>query len=69
MEADMKTQMTKEEKSKIVAEAVRLYNEGKEDEAVEIMKQYPVPPHIASAVDDVFGREFLVEQGFNISEL
>jgi hypothetical protein len=64
----MKVQMTEDEKDNILMEVVRLKNEGKEDEAGELMKTYPLEPKFALSVKRVYGADFLIEAGYNLSE-
>ena len=64
----MKTQMTEDEKDSILMEVIRLRNEGKEAEASKLIKTYPLEPEFAKNVKEVYGAEFLVQYGYNLSE-
>ena len=64
----MKVQMTKDEKINILMEVARLKNEGKEAEASKLMKTFPLKPEMAQIFKEVYGSEFLIEYGYNISE-
>jgi hypothetical protein len=64
----MVTQMTEDEKIDILMEVVRLKNEGKETESDELFKTYPLEPDMAQIFKDVYGSEFLIEGGYNLSE-
>ena len=64
----MKVQMTEDEKLNILMEVVRLKKEGKEVEADELIKTYPLEPEFAKNVKEVYGVDFLIENGYNLSE-
>jgi hypothetical protein len=64
----MKVQMTEDEKINILMEVARLKNEGKQKEAGELMKTYPLEPEFAQIFKDVYGPEFLIENDYNLTE-
>jgi hypothetical protein len=64
----MKVQMTEDEKINILLEVVRLREEGKEAEASAIFKTYPLEPGFAKNIKEVYGADFLIENGYNLSE-
>ena len=65
----MKVQMTEDEKDSILFEVARLTNEGKEDEAEEVFKTYPLEPEMAQIFKEVYGADFLIENEYNLSEV
>ena len=68
MEAIMKAVMTEDEKINILLEVARLKNEGKQVEAGELIKTVPLKPEMAQIFKDVYGSDFLVEAGYDLSE-
>lgn len=40
---------------------------GKNDEALKIIQQLPMPPQVAKATKEVFGVEYLMTSGFDLS--
>ena len=64
----MVTRMTEDEKIDLLMEVVRLKNEGKEAESDKLFKTIPLEPQFAQDIKDVYGADFLIEHGYNISE-
>ena len=64
----MKTQMTENERIDILMEVARLSKEGKEDESNELFKTVPLKPEMAQIFKEVYGAEFLINGGYNLSE-
>ena len=64
----MQTQMTEDERIDILMEVVRLKKEGKEAESEALMRTIPLRPEFAQDIKDVYGADFLIEHGYNISE-
>jgi len=60
--------MTEREKADITLKAFALQDEGKRDEADKLLKTIPVPPFLAKIGKDVYGADFLVNGGYNLSE-
>jgi hypothetical protein len=60
--------MTLEEKAKTAYKAVVLLDEGKEEEAFQLIESIPMPPHLAKNVKKIYGSEFLIEHGYNLLE-
>jgi hypothetical protein len=60
--------MTLQEKNDIVNRFIELNNEGREDEANELIKTIPLPPYLAKAIKEVYGTEALIESGYDLSE-
>jgi hypothetical protein len=61
--------MTIEEKAKIVYEAVKLFDEGKDEEAWQVFKSVPLLPKMAKIFKEVYGPNFLIECGYNLLEV
>ncbi|WP_319779076.1 hypothetical protein [Maridesulfovibrio sp.] len=59
---------TREEKFKIIQEIRRLDAEGKHDEAYELRKKLPMPPHLAMALKDTIGVEELKKADLDLTE-
>lgn len=59
---------TREEKFKIIQEIRKLDAEGKHDEAYELRKKLPMPPHLAMALKDTIGVEELKKANLDLTE-
>lgn len=59
---------SREEEFKIIQEIRRLDAEGKHDEAYELRKKLPLPPHLAMALKDTIGVEELKKANLDLSE-
>jgi hypothetical protein len=63
------TIMSFEEKMKIVMKSIELKHEGKTEEASLLMRQeLPMTPYLAQIAKDVLGADFLIRNGYNLSE-
>jgi 2-C-methyl-D-erythritol 4-phosphate cytidylyltransferase len=60
--------MTIEEQAKVMYEAVLLYDEGKDEEALQLVKSVPLTPALAKNVKEVYGADYLANSGFNLLE-
>jgi hypothetical protein len=58
-----------EEKKTPLYKANKAMAAGNMDEAFKYMKQLPVPPELADGFKEVLGVDFLVREGFNLSEV
>lgn len=58
--------MTEKEKAAITVRAIALRKEGKEDEAMALLKTTPMPPFLAKVTKEKMGIEYL--DGWNLSE-
>jgi hypothetical protein len=60
--------MTGEEKLLTMYNAVMLFDEGKDEEAVRLVKTVPLKPGLAMVGKEVYGPAFLLENGYNLLE-
>jgi hypothetical protein len=60
--------MTIEEQAQIMYKAVSLLDEGKEEEAACLIKSVPLMPEMAKIGKEVYGADFLIENGYNLLE-
>jgi hypothetical protein len=60
--------MTIEEKAKVIYEAVLLFDEGKDEEASQLIRSVPMPPSLAKNVKEIYGADLLLENGYNLLE-
>ena len=60
--------MTLHEKLAIGMQAIELKKQGKVDEALELEKSIPLPPYLAKWAKKRLGAEFLIENGWNLTE-
>lgn len=60
--------LSREEKFKIIQEIRRLDAEGKHDEAYELRKKLPMPPHLAMALKDTIGVKELKKANLDLTE-
>jgi hypothetical protein len=60
--------MTHEERSDIYYEVALLDEQGKEDEAMALFMTAPLPAHIARIAKKVYGADFLIKSGYDLSD-
>jgi hypothetical protein len=60
--------MTEREKADIAMEAIRLMDDGREDEGFALHRTIPVAPYLAKYWKEKMGAEFLVKGGWNLAE-
>jgi hypothetical protein len=60
--------MTLEEKLNLSVRSIELKRAGKLEEAEELFKQIPLAPYLAKAAKEVYGAEYLLNNGYNLSE-
>ncbi|SHN72788.1 hypothetical protein [Desulfovibrio litoralis] len=60
--------LTREERFEIIEKSMAASKAGNDDEAMRIAKQLPIAPWLAKAGKEVWGKDFLLENGYNLSE-
>jgi hypothetical protein len=60
--------MSLHDKLAIGVKAIELKNQGKFEEAMRIEKSIPLPPYLAKWAKKRLGADFLINQGYNLSE-
>jgi hypothetical protein len=60
--------MTLEEKTAIGLKSLELKKQGKLAESEQTMRQIPMPPYLAQFAKSHFGADFLIKNGYNLSE-
>ena len=60
--------MTLDEKLAISNKAFRLMDAGDEEGGIRLMKTAPLPPYLAKVIKEKVGADFLVKEGWNLSE-
>jgi hypothetical protein len=60
--------MTLHEKLALGVEAIELRKQGKLEEAMQIQKSIPLPPYLAKWAKKRIGADFLIKEGWNLSE-
>ena len=60
--------MTLDEKLAISCKAVELSNAGDEEGYFRLMKTVPIPHYIAKVIKEKVGADFLINEGWNLSE-
>jgi len=60
--------MTEMEKVEIFRESYRLYQEGKDAEALAVHKRTPLPAYLAKIMKEKVGTEYLIQSGWNLAE-
>ena len=63
-----KQMMTTEERLDVLMKAHECLAAGNKTEAVRIMKQVPLAPHLAEFAREFIGADFLIKNDFNLSE-
>ena len=62
------TIMTLDEKLAIGCKAAALRNAGDHEGYIRLMKTAPIPPYIAKVIKEKVGADFLIKEGWNLSE-
>jgi hypothetical protein len=60
--------MTLDEKLAIGCKAAELRKAGDDEGAIRLMKTAPIPPYIAKVIKEKVGADFLIKEGWNLSE-
>ncbi|MDR0313095.1 MAG: hypothetical protein LBI14_05825 [Treponema sp.] len=60
--------MTLDEKLAISCKAAALRQAGDEEGYMRLMKTAPIPPYIAKIIKEKVGADFLINEGWNLSE-
>ena len=60
--------MTLDEKLAICCKAAELRNAGDTEGATRLMKTAPIPYYIAKVIKEKVGADFLIKEGWNLSE-
>ena len=60
--------MTLDEKLAIGCKAAELWDAGDEEGYIRLMKTTPIPPYIAKVIKEKVGADFLINEGWNLSE-
>jgi len=60
--------MTLDEKLAIACKASELRKAGDREGYLRLMKTAPIPPYIAKVIKEKVGADFLVKEGWNLSE-
>ncbi len=60
--------MTWEEKEVLLDAIYDANRAGNKDEAYRLMHQLPLAPGLAEIAKEMYGKEYLIENGFNLSE-
>ena len=60
--------MTLDEKLAIGCKAAEMRKAGDDEGAMLLMKTVPIPPYIAKVIKEKVGADFLVKEGWNLSE-
>jgi len=60
--------MTLDEKLAIGCKVAELRKAGDKEGAIRLMKTAPIPPYIAKVIKEKVGADFLIKEGWNLSE-
>ena len=61
--------MTLDEKLDIGCKAAELWDAGDEEGYMRLMKTIPMPPYLAKVAKEKIGADFLINGGWNLSEV
>jgi len=61
--------MTLDEKLAIACKAAALHDAGDNDGYMQLMKTTPLPPYIAKVIKEKVGVDYLLNSGWNLSEV
>jgi len=55
-------------KADLMLKSIELEDAGKKEEARALMKQIPLPPWLAEVTKKMWGADFLIQGGYNLSD-
>lgn len=61
--------LTKAAHDHILEQANQAFSRGNDDEAFQLMKQLPLPKHLARAAVELFGEDYLESSGLTVEEV
>jgi hypothetical protein len=62
------TKLTREQEIEIIQKSLEADERGDHDESVRLIQQMPLAPHLARAAKKIWGKEYLLQSGFDLSE-
>ena len=62
------SQMTKEQEFSIIEASLAAADRGNRVEERRLLKQLPLAPHLAKVAKEIWGKEFLLNEGYDLSE-
>jgi hypothetical protein len=65
---DQKQTMSTEERLDLIVKGGEYLRAGNKAEAMRLMKQVPLAPHLAKVAKEFIGADFLIKGGFNLSD-
>ncbi len=68
IKAFLQKRSTGEEISEIIDKSLVATKAGNDEEAMRIARQLPISPWLAKAGKEVFGKDFLTNNGYDLSE-
>lgn len=60
--------LTHEERFDIIQQSLVADAAGDPDESTRILKKLPLAPHLAMGVKEIWGKEILIDGGYDLSE-
>ncbi len=60
--------MTQEKRREILEASLAASESGNYDEKIRLMKLLPLAPHLAMVAKNMYGKNYLLEYGFNLSD-
>lgn len=61
-------QLTHEQKSALVDASLAAAERGDRQEERRLLRKLPLAPHLAKAAKEIWGKEFLLKEGYDLSE-
>jgi hypothetical protein len=61
-------QMTREQEFSIIQASLAAADRGDHDEEKRLLRQLPLAPHLAKAAKEIWGKDFLLHEGYDLSE-
>jgi hypothetical protein len=62
------TKLTREQEAEIIEKSLEADARGDREESCRLLKQLPLEPWLAKAGKEVCGKDFLLENGFDLSK-
>jgi hypothetical protein len=62
------SQLTHEQRLGIIQASLDANERGDHEEEIRLIRLLPLPAHLAKAAKEMYGKEYLIERGYDLSE-
>ena len=60
--------MSLEERAQLISASLAAGKAGNKDEEIRLMRKLPLAPHLAMAAKEMYGKEYLLEHGYDLTD-